>query len=351
MVGCVIGRERAGESFELLGAGHHRVFGGAHAEIEALECARRRGRDVRGATAWVTLEPCAHHGKTPPCAEALVQAGIARVVYGAADPGRASGGGAEALRAAGVETRRVPSAACEELIRPFAKRVRTGTPWVIAKWGQTLDGRIATRSGASQWITNEASRRRAHRLRARVDVILSGVGTVLADDPKLTARGVRRRRRRASRVVIDPRLETSEDSALVRSVESGRVIFVAGPNADPARARSLASRGGEIWRAESEEIDLAWVLSRFADELDATNVLLECGGGLMGRLLRGGLVDEVWAFVAPMALADERAIPLARGATTPSLEEATRFRLMRLKRLGSDALLIYRRALEEAPQS
>jgi len=344
MVGCVIGVERDGR-VETLGMGHHRRFGGPHAEIEAMESARRRGASVRRATAWVTLEPCAHEGKTPACALALAEAGLKRVVFGARDPGGDSGGGAALLESRGVEVSHcAASEESRELMRPFEKRIRTSLPWVIGKWGQTLDGRIATRSGDSKWITNERSRALVHRLRARVDVVLTGVGTVLADDPLLTARGVRRMRRRAARVVIDPALHMSTASALARSAGEARVIVVCAAEAAGEREEALRRAGVEVWRLGGQgEVDLGAALRRLASELDATNVLVEAGGGLMGRLLDQRLVDEVWAFVAPVVLGDGEAVPLARGAVVERLGEAQRLALKRVKRVGDDTLLVYRR--------
>ncbi|GAF88580.1 unnamed protein product, partial [marine sediment metagenome] len=184
MVGCVIVRNRRS-----IGEGYHRRFGGPHAEIEALLACTR---DPQGATVYVSLEPCCHHGKTPPCTDALIAARVARVVVAARDPNPVvRGRGIRRLRTAGIDVETgVLEGEAAEVLAPYATRVRLYRPFVIAKWAQSLDGKLATRTGHSQWISCEASRRRVHRLRARVDAILVGCGTVLADDPLLTARGV-----------------------------------------------------------------------------------------------------------------------------------------------------------------
>ncbi|MFI4882116.1 MAG: bifunctional diaminohydroxyphosphoribosylaminopyrimidine deaminase/5-amino-6-(5-phosphoribosylamino)uracil reductase RibD, partial [Phycisphaerales bacterium JB064] len=173
MVGCVIVRDG-----RVLGAGAHRVFGQPHAERRAIEDAKCKGHDLRGATAYVTLEPCAHTGKQPPCTDALLEAGIAQVVYAAADPHPDARGGASVLESASVRVRQSNASQLATAVSaPFRQRVLEGRPWVIAKWAQTLDGRIATRAGDSQWISSRASRRRVHALRGRVDAILTGMGT------------------------------------------------------------------------------------------------------------------------------------------------------------------------------
>ena len=212
MVGAVL--VRAGR---VIGIGHHRVYGGLHAEREAIANCRAQGNDPRGATLYCTLEPCCHTGKQPPCTEAAIEAGIARVVYARPDPHEVSGGGHAVLEKAGIPTGLSgESENATRLSDPFVMGVKSGRPWVIVKWAQTIDGRIATRTGESQWISSARSRARVHRLRGRVDAILTGSGTVMADDPMLNARGARVRRV-ARRVVIDTDLETPLESKLVRS--------------------------------------------------------------------------------------------------------------------------------------
>lgn len=213
LVGCVIVRRGV-----ILGMGHHRRFGQAHAEQEALDDCARRGHDAAGATVYCTLEPCACAGRQPACVDALISARVARVVYARSDPTPGKGGGAGRLRGAGI-TAELSDAnpLATGVSAPFIRRATTGLPWVVAKWAQTIDGRVATRSGESQWISGERARARVHRLRARVDAILTGIGTVLGDDPLLTARGVHRRRRHAARVVADTDLDIPIQCQLVRT--------------------------------------------------------------------------------------------------------------------------------------
>lgn len=374
MVGCVIVRPRSrasapaagegGES-EIIGIGHHRVFGGAHAEVEALADCRRRGHDPRGATMFVTLEPCVHRGKTPPCVDAVIAAGIARVVAARRDPNPVSGGGLERLRAAGIAAEVcADSRAATELSDPFVKRVATGLPWVIVKWAQTIDGRVATRAGQSKWISGAAARRRVHRWRARVDAVVTGIGSVLADDPMLTARDVRRVRRHARRVVIDPRLEIPVDCALVRSsreglgVPAGRracVTVATGVGAASSalhttKRRVLEAAGVEVLALptidEAGHVDLRALLADLAHERrapGATNVLVEAGPRLAGAFLDADLADELRVHIAPMLLADAEALGAATGRAVPELSGALRFSLGALRRAGADAELIYRR--------
>ena len=210
LVGCVL--VKAGE---VIGMGHHRLFGDVHAEVDALRSARRQGHDPLGCTAYVTLEPCNHQGKQPPCTRALIEAGVARVIAARRDDNPVAAGGFEALRSAGIPCEvSEDSSLARDISDPFFKRVRTGTPWVIAKWAQTIDGRVATRTGESKWISSEASRRRVHALRGRVDAIMCGLGTVLADDPMLTPRPTKGRgppRRTPIRVVADAHLDIPLD--------------------------------------------------------------------------------------------------------------------------------------------
>ncbi|BAM04998.1 bifunctional diaminohydroxyphosphoribosylaminopyrimidine deaminase/5-amino-6-(5-phosphoribosylamino)uracil reductase RibD [Phycisphaera mikurensis] len=297
----------------VLGRGFHRRFGGPHAEVQALADARRRGPLAPGFTAVVTLEPCRHTGKTPPCTEALLAAGVGRVVAGEVDPDpRVSGGGFGRLRAAGVEAVAAPTPGTAWLLAPFAKRLATGLPWVIAKWAQTLDGCVATAGGDSKWISNEASRRRVHRLRARVDAVLTGAGTAVADDPRLTARGVRVHRR-ARRVVFD---------------RSGRL---------PAGA-ALRERGGPPLEVTADPPEA--VLRRLAAD-GCTRVLLEAGPGLAGAFFAAGLVDEIHAYVAPLLLGDPAGLGPAAAGSMERMAGARPLRLVSASRLGDDLCLVY----------
>lgn len=350
MVGCVVVKDG-----RVIGMGHHLVYGGPHAEVNALaDCAARGGgEDPRGATVYVTLEPCAHHGKQPPCVDALITAGVARVVCARRDPNPTALGGADRLAAAGIAFEiNEESHAAIRLSDPFIKRTTTGLPWVIAKWAQTIDGRIATRTGESKWISSEASRRRVHRTRARVDAILTAVGTLLADDPLLTSRAGWRRRRTARRVVIDPALEIPDSAGMLRTLDEAPVTIVCADNALRTRQRTVATltaMGVEVVALGSEsggedEVGVDATLRYLVSAHNATNVLIEAGPGLLGRLFDADLVDEAHVYIAPMLLADEQAKPAARGRAADKLSDAKRFTLDRTKRIGDDVLAIYRRS-------
>jgi len=351
MVGCVIAKGSA-----IIGIGHHKTFGSLHAEREALTNAHSRGHDPRGATAYVTLEPCCHHGKQPPCTEALIEAGIARVIFARHDPAPASCGGSEILRNAGIQADLCESSpAATHISDPFVKRITTGLPWVIAKWAQTVDGRIATRTGQSQWISSDQSRRRVHHLRERVDAIITGLGTALHDDPQLTVRLDRTPRRVPRRVVIDTDLDLPTGSRLVRTAREIPVTaccsgeLKSGPYFEPRR-KALESAGVEIMgvRSDNRRLDLDVMLKQLADTYNTTTSLIECGPGLLGSFFEFDLIDEAVVYIAPLLLGDELAKSAAIGRTVPSLSGGRNFRLMRVKRVGDDVELVYRRPVEHA---
>jgi diaminohydroxyphosphoribosylaminopyrimidine deaminase/5-amino-6-(5-phosphoribosylamino)uracil reductase len=346
MVGCVIARGSA-----VLGVGHHRVFGGPHAEVEAINDCVRRGNPTQGATMYVTLEPCAHHGKQPPCVDAVFEAGIARVVCARRDPNPQAAGGADQLAASGMGFEFTTiSPAATHLSDPFVKRVRTGLPWVLAKWAQTIDGRVATRTGESKWISNDDSRRRVHRLRARVDAVLTAIGTILSDDPVLTARAGWRRRRLARRVVIDPGLEIPETALILQTIGEAPLTIVCADEALAAQSVKvgvLTALGAEVVSLGVEgEVDVESILRHLSDVHGATNVLVEAGPGLLGRLFDADLVDEAHVYIAPKLLADELAKPAARGRVAERLSDAKLFALERAKRIGDDLWAVYRRPSE-----
>jgi len=352
LVGCVLVRDG-----RVIGMGHHRVWGGAHAERDALANARARGEDPAGATAYVTLEPCRHTGKQPPCTEALIEARIGRVVYAVADPGEESGGGAAVLANAGMACAQSDaSPAAVACSRPFVHRVRTGLPWVVAKWAQTIDGRIATRTGQSQWISGPRSRRRVHRRRGMVDVMLTGIGTVLADDPMLTPRGVRLRRpsgEPARRVVIDADLETPLDCALVRTageiptaVACAKDLVTAGiteRRVADLEAAGVAVVGVPEDRERPGRLRLDMLMRALVDRFGASTVMVEAGAGLLGSLFEADLVCESVVYLAPTVIGDEDALPVASGRVASRLSDARRFDLARVKRVGDDVELVYRR--------
>lgn len=342
MVGAVVVR-----GGRVIGVGHHRRYGGLHAEREALADCRRRGEDARGATVFVTLEPCCHHGKQPPCTDALIEAGVARVVFARRDPHELSCGGAEVLRRAGIECElSEASVLATRLSDPFIKRVTTGLPWVIAKWAQTADGRLVTGAGEPRWISNELSRRRVHRLRARVDVIVTGIGTVLADDPELTARGVRRVRRVARRVVLDPRGEMPRECRLLEA--AGPVVVVrsgeGGGQSTGGHAASGTGGRAQVEKVEAagdgERLDLVAVVRMLGERYGATNVMLECGPRLLGAFAETGLIDEAFVYVAP----DAAGTPAEAPSLGPTEAWVHRLELVRSRPLGGDRELWFRRA-------
>lgn len=341
MVGCVIVRDG-----EVVGRGWHQRCGDAHAEINAL---RDAGDRARGATAFVTLEPCNHHGRTGPCTTALLGAGIERVVFASHDPNPIAGGGMAALRAAGIEAACLPCDACDELNAPFLKRVTQRLPWVTAKWAQTLDGAIATRTGESQWISCATSRRRVHRERARVDAIVTGMGTVRSDDPRLTARGTPILRR-ARRVVISKGVDLRLDSALCRSLDTAPLTLACSRESlerQATQADALRNAGVDILPIDEGTAGLAGCLSDLHTRLGVSTVLVESGGGLLGRLIAAGLVDELWAFIAPSLMGDANAPGPVRGIDPLRLADASTWRVTSMLASGCDLEVRLRRG---APQ-
>jgi diaminohydroxyphosphoribosylaminopyrimidine deaminase/5-amino-6-(5-phosphoribosylamino)uracil reductase len=291
LVGALVVRE--GQS---VGEGWHRRFGEAHAEVNALAAA---GEAARGATLYVTLEPCCHYGKTPPCTDAVLRAGIRRVVAALPDPfPQVAGRGAEILRAAGVEVEFGPGATeARRQNAPYRKLLATGRPYVHAKWAMTLDGKIATRTGDSRWVSNEASRRRVHALRGRMDAIIAGIGTVLADDPRLTARPPGPRT--AVRVVLDSRGRLPATSLLATTAGAVPVLMVTADEGEEER-RALQVLGCEWLRLPAEGGRPA--VTALLEELGRrkmTNVLVEGGAEVLGSFRDAGEVDEVHVFIAP----------------------------------------------------
>ncbi len=321
----------------VVGVGHHAKAGGPHAEIVALVDA---GAHARGATLYVTLEPCNHLGRTAPCTEAILATGVARVVIGTRDPAPHAPGGLERLRDAGIElVVGVEERAARRLVSDFAKQITTGIPFVTIKAAVTLDGRIATRSGDSRWITGPEARKHAHRMRDASDAVLVGIGTVLADDPELTVRHVRGRD--PLRVVLDSALRTPVTAKLVRHGSAAQTLIFHANDAPAERRAALAALPGvalvELARAPNGTLDLDAVL-RELGRRDCVRVLVEGGARLHGALLDAGLVDRVAVFVAPVLLGDSEAVPLARGREIATIADALRLRDVEITRLGDDVL-------------
>jgi diaminohydroxyphosphoribosylaminopyrimidine deaminase/5-amino-6-(5-phosphoribosylamino)uracil reductase len=307
---------------ETVGWGYHRHVGGPHAEIVALQ---RAGARAKGATVYCTLEPCNHQGRTGPCAEALIDAGVARVLVARRDPWTIAAGGIERLRAAAIDARWVDNCTFAAGVNePFAYRLATGLPWVTVKWAQTRDGAIAFgQSSGRRWVSNEASRAMVHRERGRVDAILTGIGTVLADDPMLTPRHVRLRRlaRRPPtglplRMVVDPHLRTPLSSQLACTArEVPTIIACAEQSAKSEVATRLRTCGVELMALpmDGAELPLATALKRLVSQHDVAHVLTEAGPGLMRRLFGQRLANEAWVFTAPVDTGLDPSLPHVRG--------------------------------------
>lgn len=327
-VGCVIVRDGV-----LLGAGATQAVGGSHAEVCALRDAAARGVDVRGATAYVTLEPCSHFGRTPPCCDALVAAGLGRVVAAMGDPNPlVNGRGMARLRAAGIQT---AAGVCEEealaLNIGFVARMSRGTPWAWLKTAASLDGRSALENGQSQWITGPQARDDGHRWRARSCVVLTGIGTVLHDNPRLNVRALETPRQ-PRKALIDGDFRLPEDALLIE----GAPLLVFTAREDDAKAARLAQRGVQVILLPGERpgtVDLPAVMQWLAAD-GVNEVHVEAGPGLNGALLRAGCVDELISYVAPVLLGDAQ--PMARLPALSSLAQARRFEFTDMVRLGAD---------------
>ena len=330
-VGCVIARNG-----QIIAEGWHELAGEAHAEVVAL---RNATESVAGATAYVTLEPCSHHGRTPPCSEALIQSRIGRVVFATQDPNPlVSGSGAASLLQAGITVESgLLEAEAIDLNVGFMKRMRQGLPWVRVKLAMSLDGRTALANGESRWITGEAARQDVHSWRARSSAVMTGIGTVLADDPKLNVRLGGENRRQPTRVVLDSKLRTPPAAQLFAS--AGEVIVLTAATATAERAEALSSKGAqvEIVPGERGMLDLPSVLQRLG-ELEMNEVLVEAGPSLAGALLTGSLVDELLLYVAPKLLGPQGR-PLVLTPELASLQEAWGFSLIDSRPIGQDLRL------------
>lgn len=327
-VGCVIARDD-----RVVGQGWHVFAGGPHAEVVALQAA---GREARGSTAYVTLEPCGHHGRTPPCVDALLAAGIARVVIAAPDPHPlVDGSGSRRLELAGVKVESgLMALAAEDLNPGFLQRVRTGRPWVRVKVATSLDGRTALRNGRSQWITCEASRRDVQRWRARASAIVTGIGTVLADDPALTAR-VSDPPLLPLRVVVDTHWRTPATSRVLQHPGSA---LIAGSERAPV-APALQESGVRCLPLPlaGQRVDLLALMQALA-ALELNELQVEAGATLCGALLRDGLVDEILMYQAPALLGEGGPGPFELGMLE-SMNDRTQLEVVESCQVGTDVRL------------
>lgn len=331
MVGCVLVKDG-----RVIAEGYHARPGEAHAEAMALRIA---GKDAHGSTAYVTLEPCNHYGRTPPCSKGLIEAGVARVVYGMRDVNPVAEGGAEALRKAGIPAELAPAevrSACAALVRPWVHAVKCWRPWVTAKLAMTLDGYTATASGESKWITGQKARQRGHDLRQRTDAIIVGSGTVLADDPGLDPRPEGRDAAPSLKVVMDSALRTPVTAKLFDT--PGKVLIVGHDDADHTRASALEAAGAEIALLPGADgrPDLKEAL-RYLHSRGLVDVMIEGGGTLLGTAFDAGIVDEVWAFTAPVLFGAGR--PAIAGRGPERLTDAFRLAKLETEQLGRDLLI------------
>jgi diaminohydroxyphosphoribosylaminopyrimidine deaminase/5-amino-6-(5-phosphoribosylamino)uracil reductase len=335
LVGCVIAQDG-----QIVGEGWHQRFGGPHAEVEALTAA---GERARGATMYVTLEPCCHEGKTPPCTRAVIAAGLKRVVVATRDPfPQVAGSGLKALASAGLDVELgLSEDQARDLNAPYLKLLATKRPWVIAKWAMTLDGKIATRGGYSRWITSEAARQIVHHLRGRVDAILIGRGTAQLDDPRLTARPENGQPPRvATRIVVDSLGRLASFSQLVRTAKQYPTIVATGPDAEEADLRRLVETSCEVLPFAA-----ATHHERFLQLLDElgrrqmTNVLVEGGSQLLGTLLDQREIDELHVFIAPKLFGGQSALPAIGGEGVEQVAEAINVAHLQAHNVGGDLYL------------
>ena len=332
LVGAVIVRDG-----RIVAEGWHRKAGTPHAEIHALNMA---GELARGATVYVSLEPCAHYGRTGPCARALVEAGVSRVVVAMTDPNpKVAGKGIAILQEAGIEvTTGVLEQEARQLNEVFLKWMTTGLPFVALKTAMTLDGKIATATGQSQWITNEASRYETHRLRDIYDGILVGINTALADNPSLTTRLKEYQGRNPVRIVVDSRARLPLTAKLVTD-GAARTIVAVTEQAPAERVEALRSAGVEIIVAgSSNHVDMQSLMEQLG-AMKISSVLVEGGGSVNFSLLQAGLVDRVYAFIAPKLVGGRDALTPVEGEGFQELDRAVELENIQLRQLGSDVLL------------
>ncbi len=330
-VGCVLVNKN-----EIVGRGWHQRAGEAHAEIMALGEA---GTTAQGATAYVSLEPCCHHGKTPPCSDALIKAGVARVVVAMEDPNpQVAGKGNAQLREAGIEVEvGVMTAQAEALNPGFVQRMRHGRPFVRCKMAMSLDGRTAMASGESQWITGESARLDVHRLRARSSAIVTGIGTVLADDPSMDARLENEEVLQPVRVVLDSRLRMSVDAKMLSL--PGRTIICTTPDTvrkNEEKITNLKAAGAELVQLKEENGKISLpALLMFLSVENFNEVLLEAGATLSGAFMRTGLIDELVIYMAPLLMGDA-----ARGLLTlpgvAKMGDTSKLEIIDIRTVGQD---------------
>jgi diaminohydroxyphosphoribosylaminopyrimidine deaminase/5-amino-6-(5-phosphoribosylamino)uracil reductase len=334
-VGAVVVREG-----KVIASGYHKRAGVNHAEVDALY--KIGGKGKKGDVLYVTLEPCNHQGRTPPCTEAILKSGIKRVVVGMKDPNpKVSGGGSEFLREKGVEvTTGVLEAACRHLNEFFIKYISTGRPFVVAKSALTLDGWTATTTGDSWWITNEKSRQFVHRLRDRVDGVMVGVGTVLADDPSLTTRLRNRKGRDPVRIIVDTHLRTPDNAKVLNNDSPAMTLMAVGDGVSPERLKGIKKENVStlVCPIKDGGIDLVALMDDLVKK-SITSLLVEGGATLMGSMIRERLIDKYYFFQAPKILGGNDGIPMASGPGPERIRECLNLRDIRTRKFGSDVMI------------
>lgn len=335
-VGAVVVRDG-----KVVAAGYHKRAGTAHAEVNALTQLRDSAQP--GDTLYVSLEPCNHYGKTPPCTEAILRSGIKRVVVGMGDPNpNVSGGGCEFLRARGLEVvTGVLEKECRRLNEDYIKFVTAHRPFVIAKAALTLDGWTGTSTGHSKWITGEKSRQFVHRLRDRVDAVMVGIGTIFADDPLLDTRLRRGKGKSPVRIILDTKLSISPTARVLTHSDAAHTWIVVGDDVPPRKMETFSNRGVFLLPCPKKEgrIDLTALVDNLGTR-SIISVLLEGGSTLMGSMIRERLIDKFYIFVAPKILGGGDGIPMAEGSGVKNIEQALRLNLSELRRFDNDVLFV-----------
>lgn len=351
LVGAVIVRDG-----EIIGEGYHECYGQLHAERNAIANAKKRGNSLEGSTIYVTLEPCCHYGKTPPCTEAIIEEKIARVVVGSDDPNPlVSGKGFQMLREKGIEV--IPhflKEECDAMNHVFFHYIRTGTPYVAMKYAMTMDGKIACYTGDSKWVTGEESRAHVQTLRNHYKGIMAGIGTVLADDPMLNCRiegG-----RDPIRIITDSHLRIPMDSQLVRTAGQQPLIVACLPDADEEKAAQLQEKGVEVLRIpgvttaditeEQKEVISLPVLMKELEARKIDGILLEGGGQLNESALQAGIVDRIYCYIAPKIFGGAQAKTPVEGQGLTRAADAWQFNRIGMQEFGQDILLEYEKAQE-----
>ncbi|MCH7990716.1 MAG: bifunctional diaminohydroxyphosphoribosylaminopyrimidine deaminase/5-amino-6-(5-phosphoribosylamino)uracil reductase RibD [Planctomycetes bacterium] len=330
-----VGAVLVDDDLTLLGEGYHQKYGGPHAEILALQQA---GPHAQKATLFVTLEPCCHEGKTGPCTKSLIDAGIRKVVIGIEDPSpHAAGKGIDELKSAGIEVEvGLLKEDVSQLTAAFVKRVTSGLPWVHAKWAMTLDGKIASKTGASQWISNEASRELVHQLRGRMDAVIIGSQTAHIDNPLLTARPPGPRK--PTRIILDSNAELALDSQLVQTVDEAPVLVVASQSAPQENVKRLQEAGIEVLKLSANSSSLRPLLKNLGQR-EMTNVLVEGGGRLLGSFFDQNLVDEVHVFVAPKIVGGKNAVTPVAGIGLETIPELSQLHHLKFQNIEDNVYI------------